>query len=89
MNFNVKFNFENGQVFDAEISSDQLTRFLKTISKSEVYWDEIGGFWIAFTKILYFTVREIKTHEVEPKVSTDQTDAALVEEPKNSEDRES
>jgi hypothetical protein len=79
MNFTINFNFEGGQTFDVIMTNDELKRFLTTISKSEVYWDSKGGFWIAFNKILYFTVREIK-NEVEPSQSADKPDNRVDEE---------
>lgn len=56
----IQFNFEAGQKFDVVMSEKELKQFLLTISKSEVYWDAQGGFWIAFSKLLFFTVKEIK-----------------------------
>lgn len=60
MNLTISFNFENGQNFDVIMSNAELKRFLTTIHKNEVYWDEKGGFWLAFNKLLYFSVKEIK-----------------------------
>jgi hypothetical protein len=79
MTFNINFNFENGQIFDVLMTNEELKRFLTTISKSEVYWDANGGFWIAFNKLLYFTVKEIK-NEVESKTSANKPDNRVDEE---------
>ena len=47
MNLTINFNFEGGQTFAVVMTNEELKRFLTTISKSEVYWDAKGGFWIA------------------------------------------
>jgi hypothetical protein len=84
MTFNINFNFENGQQFDVLMTNEELKRFLTTISKSEVYWDENGGFWIAFNKLLYFTVKEIK-NEVESTTSPNKPNNGVDKESEDSE----
>lgn len=67
MNFTINFNFEGGQDFDVIMTSKELKRFLTTINKNEVYWDEKGGFWLAFNKLLFFSIKENKNELVPEK----------------------
>ena len=68
MNLTISFNFEGGQNFEVIMNNAELKKFLTTIHKNEVYWDEKGGFWLAFNKLLYFSIKEIK-NEVGSKAS--------------------
>jgi len=60
MYFTVSFTYEGGQNIDVVMSNSELKRFLQSISKSEVYWDDKGGFWLAFNKLLYFKAIPVK-----------------------------
>jgi hypothetical protein len=82
MNLQINFNFEGGQNFDVVMSNAELKRFLTTINKSEVYWDDKGGFWLAFNKLLYFTIKEIK-NELEPEKSQSLSSYGMVKESPN------
>ena len=80
MNMKISFNFEGGQNFEVIMSNSELKRFLTTIHKNEVYWDEKGGFWLAFNKLLYFSVKEIK-NELEPAKSESVSSHRMDKEP--------
>ncbi len=82
MNLTISFNFEGGQNFEVIMSNAELKRFLTTIHKNEVYWDEKGGFWLAFNKLLYFSVKEIK-NELESTKGQSVSSHGVVKEPQN------
>lgn len=60
MNFLITFTFLDDKTFEVLMHQKDIKRFLTTISKNEVFWDEGGGFWLAFSQIRYFTVKEQK-----------------------------
>ena len=72
MNFNVSFNFEGGQTFEMLVPQADLKRFLTSVNKNEVFWDQKGGTWLAFNKVLYFKVSENKDAPVEDPTNPNQ-----------------
>lgn len=82
MSYTISFNFESGQTFDVIVSQQELQRFLTTTSKCEVYWDKVGGLWIALNKVLFFTVKENK-NEVESGQSAAKQSGRMAEESSN------
>lgn len=65
MNFNINFTFLDEKNFEVELSEKNLKRFLTSISKNEVFWDDKGGFWLSFNNLRYFKIIPI---EQEPPI---------------------
>jgi len=59
MNAKITFTFDSDKTFEVIISKDALKPFLKAISQKDVYFDELGGFWLAFDKLMHFKIEFI------------------------------
>lgn len=74
MNYLITFTFLDEKTVEVVMTFKHLKRFLATISKNEVFWDEGGGFWLAFSQLRYFTVKENKNAVDTTKDSSSPTD---------------